>query len=119
MRKPFAKISFIIFAVILSAVFAEAQNFKRELTLSKGATIEIINPYGRVDVLAEKPDAEAPTEIKSFLTASSLKSIDESELKISNQNNRLRVEVAPSDMKKRIDLSLQLPERTNLKIETG
>ena len=119
MKKPFAKISFIIFAVILSAVFAEAQNFKRELTLSKGATIEIINPYGRVDALAEKPETEAPTEINSFLTANSLKSIDESEIKISNQNNRLLVEVAPSDTKKRIDLTLHLPERTNLKIETG
>src|SRR5215204_2928723 len=115
MKIRFAKISFILFAVIFSAISAEAQNFRRELTLTKGATIEIVNRFGRVDVLAEKPSAEAQTEIKSLLTASSGKSVAENELKISNLNNHLLVEVAPSDTKKRIDLALQIPERTSLK----
>lgn len=119
MKNPFAKISFILFAVIFSAVFAEAQNFKRDLNLTKGANIEIVNNFGRVDVLAEKPETEEQTGIKSFLTANSLKSIAESEIKISNVNNKVLVEVVPSDTKKRIDLSLHLPERTNLKIQTN
>src|SRR5215204_901046 len=119
MKIRLAKISFILFGVMFSALVAEAQNFKRDLTLTKGATIEIINNFGRVDAAAEKPETEMATEIKSFLTAGSAKAIDESEIKISNLNNRLVVEVAPSDKQKRIDLALHLPERTNLKIETG
>jgi VWFA-related protein len=128
MKIRFAKIGFILFAVILSAKLAEAQNFKRELTLTTGASIEIINNYGRVDVLAEKPAGEtsepvtdqtaAPLVLKGLLTVNSVKSVAESELKISNQNNKLLVEVIPSDAKKRIDLTLNLPGRTNLKIET-
>jgi VWFA-related protein len=119
MNIRFVKISLIFFAVIFSAVAAEAQNFKRDLTLTKGATIEIVNNYGRVDVVAEKPEGEVPTETKSYLTAASVKPVDDSEIKISNANNRLVVEVAPPDTRKRIDLTLHLPERTNLKIETG
>jgi hypothetical protein len=57
--------------------------------------------------------------VKSFLTANSAKSIDESEIKISNFANRLLVEAAPADTKKRIDLTVHVPERTNLKITTG
>ncbi len=119
MKNPFAKISFIIFAVLFSAAVAEAQNFKRELTVSKGATIEIVNNFGRVDVLAEKTETAGTTESKSFLTANSAKTIGESEIKVSNSRNRILVEVAPSDTKTRIDLALHLPERTNLKIQTN
>lgn len=119
MRNPFAKISFIIFVVGFSAVVAGAQNFRRGLTLTKGANIEIVNNYGRVDVLALNAEAESQTEIQSYLTANSTASIAEIDLKISNSNNRLVVEVAPSDAKKRVDLSLHLPARTSLKIQTG
>ena len=119
MKIRFAKISFILLAVLVSVKFAEAQNFKRDLTLTQGAAIEIVNNFGRVDVLAEKPETAEQTEVKSFLTAQSLKSIDESEVKISNVANKLLVEIAPSDPKKRIDLSIHVPERTNLKIATG
>ena len=119
MKVRFAKISFLIAVVIFSALAVEAQNYRRDLTLTKGAEIEIVNNFGRVDVVAEKPETEESIEIKSFLTANSPKTVAESEIKISNLNNRLTIEVAPSDTKKRIDLSLHIPERTNLKIETG
>jgi VWFA-related protein len=130
MNIRFAKIGFILFAALLSAELAEAQNFKRELTLTRGASIEIINNYGRVDVLAEKPEPAGETAdpaanpiaaqsvLKALVTANSVKSVAESELKISNLNNKLLVEVVPSDPGKRIDLALNLPARTTLKIET-
>lgn len=119
MKNPFAKISFIVFVVITSAVFAGAQNFKRELTLTKGAEIEIVNNFGRIDILAEKPESEEQTAIQSYLTATATTALAESEIKISNSNNRVVIEVAPADTKKRVDLVLHLPERTNLKIQTG
>lgn len=105
--------------LLIASVSVEAQNFRRDLTVAKGANIEIVNNFGRVDVLAEKPETEEPTEIKSFLTANSAKSITDGEIKISNLNNRVLVEVAPSDTKTRIDLTFHLPERTNLKIQTN
>lgn len=119
MRNPFVKISFILLVVGFSAVFAGAQNFRRELALTNGGNIEIVNNYGRVDALARKQDAGDQTAIQSYLTANSPASISESEIKISNSNNKVVIEVAPSDTKKRVDLSLHLPARTNLKIRTG
>ncbi|HEY0460041.1 MAG TPA: VWA domain-containing protein [Pyrinomonadaceae bacterium] len=118
MKIRFAKISFILFAVILAAVSAEAQNFRRNLALTKGANIEIINNFGRVDAVAEKPEDATPGEIKSFLTANSTNPVSDGDLKITFINFKTVIEVAPADPKKRIDLSLNLPERTNLKIQT-
>ena len=127
MKIRFAKISFILFAVIFSANFAKAQNFRRELALTTGAEIEIVNNFGRVDVLAEKPaereepetGSVVPVPVQSFLTAEAEKRVDDGEIKISNANNRVTIEVVPADAKRRIDLTLRIPERTNLKIRTG
>src|SRR5215203_4597296 len=117
MKIRFAKISFILFAVILAAVSAEAQNFRRNLALTKGANIEIINNFGRVDAVAEKREGESPGEL-SFLTANSTSPLSDSDIKITFINFKTVIEVVPAYPKKRIDLSLNLPERTNLKIQT-
>jgi VWFA-related protein len=119
MRNPFVKISFILFVVGFSAVLAGAQNLRRDLTLTKGANIEIVNNYGRVDALALNAEAGDQPEIQSYLTANSTSSIADGEIKISNSNNKVVIEVAPADPKKRVDLSVHLPARTNLKIRTG
>jgi VWFA-related protein len=113
------KFGFILCAVVFSAALADAQNFKRDLDLAKGANVEIVNNFGRVEVSAEKSEDENQTEVKSLLTANSDKSFADTELKISNLNGKFRVEVAPSDAKKRIDLTLKLPERVSLKIQTN
>jgi len=110
----------MLFVVIFFSITSvEAQNYRRDLSLIKGASIEIVNNFGRVDALAEKSDTENQTEIKSFLTANSNKSVAEIEIKVTNLKGKWLVEVAPSDTTKRIDLSLHLPERTNLKIQTN
>ncbi|HEY8560427.1 MAG TPA: VWA domain-containing protein [Pyrinomonadaceae bacterium] len=119
MKIRFAKFSLIVGAVFFSALAANAQSFRRELTLTTGAQIEIVNDFGRVDVVAEKPASEDATEINSYLTANAGQAVADAEVKISNFANRLIVEVAPADAKKRIDLALHLPERATLKIETG
>ncbi len=118
--RKFYLFSGLIFVVIFfSLTSVEAQNYKRDLSLTKGASIEIINNFGRVDALAEKAESENQTEIKSFLTANSNKSVAEIEIKVTNLKGKWLVEVVPSDATKRIDLSLHLPERTNLKIQTN
>jgi len=118
-RKFYYYSGLLLVAILLSTFSANSQDYRRELTLTKGANIEIINNFGRVDVTAEKSASESETEIKNFLNAKSSKSIAESELKIVNSNGRTTIEVAPSDKRSRVDLSLNVPERTNLKIRTG
>jgi VWFA-related protein len=117
---PFYCLIFVLLPVVFfSIVSVKAQNYRYNLSLTKGASLEIINNFGRVDVLAEKPEAEDQTEIKSFLTANTARPITENEIKITNLNGKWLVEVAPADPKKRIDLSLHLPARIYLKIQTN
>ncbi len=118
MRSLLGKISFVIFTLIFLALSAGAQTFERDLDLASGASVEIVNNFGRVDALAEKSETEEKTEVKGFFSASSDKSVSESEIKVTNLNGKFLIEVSPNDTKKRIDLSLKLPERTHLKVQT-
>ncbi|MBA3786187.1 MAG: hypothetical protein H0X15_11755, partial [Acidobacteria bacterium] len=115
------------FFSLFFALTIQAQSFQRELSLQNGGTVEIINKFGRVDALAEpvKPEndteenAVGKTKGKISVTANSDKTLSESEIKIDASDGKIRIEVAPSDAKKRVDLSLNLPERIRLKIQTG
>jgi VWFA-related protein len=119
MKILFKKISPVIFALIFLALSADAQTFKRDFDLARGATVEIINNFGRIDVSAEKDEPETPPATKGFLTAASDLSVAESEIKVSNAGGKLFVEVTPLNPKKRVDLSISLPARTNLKLQTN
>lgn len=117
---------FILILTFLAATFvvADAQNLRRELNLKKGATVEIVNRYGRVEVAApivENAADREPEKIegKAELSAASEKNVVESELKINASGSKILIEVEPSDTNKRIDLTLELPVGTRLKIETG
>lgn len=113
------KSSLILSVIIFLAISSNAQGLKRDLVFAKSATIEIVNNFGRIDVLAEKEETENQTTNKGFLTAKSDKTIAESEIKITNLNGKFLVEVAPFNAKERIDLSVIIPERTRLKIQTN
>jgi VWFA-related protein len=125
MRFIFKKsVQLFIFICALTSI-AGAQSFQRDFAVGKGVPVEIVNLYGRVEAIAEEikeDEAEAEdaektsSENKAVLSAASAA---ESEIKIDASNGKLKIEVVPTDGKKRIDLSLKLPERTKLKIETG
>ena len=100
-----------IFVFALSGI-AGAQNLTRELKLNEGGTVAVVNLAGRVDVTA-KPGTTSAT-----MTATSPESIAESELKVDAAGN-IRIESNPSRENKRIDISLVVPERAKLKIETS
>lgn len=90
-----------------------AQDVVREVS---GNSIEIVNRSGRVLAKAEAlPDGK---KIGS-LTATSPKGVSDAEIKITNVSGRTLIMVSASDAKKRIDLSLTLPERTSIKVETA
>src|SRR4030095_6556128 len=99
-----------IFVLTLSAsVFPHT--ITRELKLSEGGSITIANLTGRVEIIA-RPDAKGAS-----LTATSPEAFAETELKI-DAGGSLKIETLPSSASKRIDVSLVVPERTRLKIET-
>ncbi|HEX8638319.1 MAG TPA: hypothetical protein VF692_09670, partial [Pyrinomonadaceae bacterium] len=117
---------FILFSVLIAASFtlAAAQSLRRELDVKEGATIEIVNRFGRVEATAEtaknEDDEESETakvESKARLSANSEKIIAESDIKIDASGGRIRIEVAP-ETNKRIDLTVNLPAQMRLKIET-
>lgn len=111
-------IRFAIISVILFfAASVQAQSFTRKLTIARGGHVEIVNPTGRVHVTAVPvEDADEP-EAKMTLEVSSMSAVGESDLKVT-EGASPRIEIPVSSSKKRIDLSLQVPERTNLKITT-
>ena len=123
--------------MIAASAVVNGQTINRELTLSSGQTIEIVNRYGRVEVVAietvdrnvdntadgngeiGKADVK-PTASNTAGTLSiiSKDEIAESEVVIQNSKGNYLIEVKPKSLIKRIDLKLSVPERTRLNIET-
>jgi VWFA-related protein len=112
MKKLVLDLIFSTIFLLAFAALASAQSFGRDLKLGEGGSISVVNLAGRVEVVA-KPDV---TRVQ--LTASSTNSIAESELKI-NTGSNISIETSPAAIGKRIDVSLVVPERTKLKVETS
>lgn len=123
---------FLIFFCALPAT--PAQTFERDFTLAENASVRVVNLYGRVNVVVEKPEnsekfeeseqtqqtIEAKQEIAETHKASlSTQNVKETDLRIENSGNRLDITVAPADQKARIDLTLKIPMGARLKIETA
>ncbi len=113
------------FLIMTFAAVAAGQSLNREISLQNGGTIGIINHFGRVDVSAElkkeETEGAAADETKLSkvrLTATSSEVIIESEIKVDAATGRIRITVESKDPSKRIDLSLIIPERSNINIET-
>ncbi len=119
MKNLFYKICLLTGVLFFLALSTDAQTFTRELELPTGTNLEIVNNFGRVDASAEKKETADQIETKGWLTANSERSVAETEIKITALNGKFLVEVVPLDPKKRIDLSLKLPERMRLKVRTG
>ena len=104
---------FLIFAACAVAASVNGQ-VRRELSIAPGASIEIVNRYGKVEVAAVPEDAvQAGTLIAVGKTP-----IAESELDVTNTKGSLRIEAKPSSRGNRVDISLTVPERTKLRITT-
>ncbi|MEJ7849056.1 MAG: VWA domain-containing protein [Pyrinomonadaceae bacterium] len=117
-RRNFASLVFLVFS---PAIGISAQIFTREIPVNAGGTVEIINRSGRVDVTAEiKQDREEvePKAGKLSITAKSQLSIAETEVKIDSASGKVCITVEAAGTSKRIDLSLIVPERLKVKIET-
>lgn len=111
--KRFPYILLVIFALSLAVA---AQDVTREINVRDGGTVEIVNRYGRVGARAEA--AIDGKFVASKLTASSPKGIPDSAIKMSGGAGHIVITVDPTDKQKRIDITLVVPERTNIKVET-
>ena len=117
MRLAVTRILFTIFVFCLSGLAAASQDVTRELKVSAGGTVEIVNMSGRVAVKAEVGTDETP--VSGRMTATSPKGVSDSDVKIVGSGGHIVIAVTRSDIEKRIDLTVILPERCKLKIQTA
>ncbi len=116
---------FSFLLILFFALCVRAQTFQRDFPLAGNVTIQITNFYGRVSVTAGDSQNEAvaaenaeqkTAPEKVFLTA---ENASETDLKIVADGKRFEITVAPADSKTRVDLTLKIPARLKIKIETG
>lgn len=110
-RSP-AKLVQILALILLLADIGAGQDLTRDIAVTRGSDLVIVNKYGRVSVQADTSDGAGKLTISSQPLAS------DSDIKIDGSSGRLEIKVGPKNTRKRIDLTLTLPERTDLSIET-
>ena len=115
------RIFIFTFVICIAGTIASAQSFTKQISLSKGAKINIVNHFGRVDVIAKaiEPDG-SDTEPRTALslTATGESSVTEGEITLENSRGRAVIIVKPSRDSKRIDLQVEVPERSEVDVET-
>jgi hypothetical protein len=91
-----------------------------EYTLSKGGTVDIANHAGRVEVQAIPDSDDAAADAKNVkVSASSDGKVYENEIAVNASGSLIVIQVKPGDARKRIDLTVTVPERTKINIETS
>lgn len=104
---------FGLFLLLLLAFSTPAQQISRDFNLKTGGTVEIENLSGKVLVTAE----DSPDN-KVSISAQSQKKIAESDVKISAEGGRIQISVDPVNQKTRIDLTVKIPLRSRVRVET-
>lgn len=108
----------ILFLIPLLSLTALSQELVRELNVRAGGTVEVVNRYGRVAAKAEAAiDEKVPT---GRLAAALPTGVPTTVIKTTGGPGHVVISVEPTDTQKqkRIDLTLFLPERTNISVET-
>lgn len=106
-----------IFIVLLAGLAASAQDLTRELKLSAGGTVDVVNRAGRISAKAVAFDGNEPPA--GSLAATSTPPVSDAEIKVTGGGSRISITVVPSDPQRRIDLVLLLPARSKIKAETA
>ncbi|MEO6590199.1 MAG: VWA domain-containing protein [Pyrinomonadaceae bacterium] len=110
--KILTKVYTLIFTILIFGFSVYAQSLEREFAFKPGGTVEIKNLSGRVGIIAV-PENEAGENKISLQTGA-----PESSLKIEANGGNLKIETVSENSSARIDLTLKIPERSRLKIET-
>jgi len=104
--------------LVLAALTTLGESLDKALSVPKGATVSIINRYGKIEVQTVEPAADS-TNTKCGLTATSDRVVQDREVGIANKPGRIEIEVKHVSSGKRIDLRLTLPERSSILVETA
>lgn len=116
----FAAAVILLFAASLAAA---GQQLSKSLPVDAGARIEIINRYGRVEAATQPSTDSQPQSAaghgRLILTATAPGGLSERDFEITSSSSLVRIEVAPTDGKKRIDVSIVMPPKMRVKIETS
>ena len=111
--KRFIFINQILTIFFLSVLAAASQTFQKDFPLKSGGAVEIANIHGRVTVQASEAN-----EDRVFVSAISAEQILESDIKIESSDGKIKIQVLPKSERARIDLTLKLPNRSRVRIET-
>src|SRR5687767_11101043 len=117
MRVPIIRLVFTTGFLLCSALVTCAQDVRREFRMETGGTLEVTNRSGRVAVRAV-PAIEGVSPAGT-LSATAPGGVSESDIKVNSDGGRTSITVRSSAAQKRIDLTLSVPERTKVIIETG
>jgi VWFA-related protein len=104
--------------LVLAALTTLGESLDRALSVPKGATVSIVNRYGKIEIQTVEP-AAGSTNTKCGLTATSDRVVQEREVVVANKPGRIEIEVKPVSSGKRIDLRLTLPDRSSILVETA
>jgi len=104
--------------LVLAALTTLGESLDRALSVPKGATVSIVNRYGKIEIQTVEP-AAGSTITKCGLTATSDRVVQEREVVVANKPGRIEIEVKPVSSGKRIDLRLTLPDRSSILVETA
>ncbi len=115
MQFPVIKLFSAILIIVFAALTGFAQGSTRNIQVESGGSLEIVNSSGRVAVLA----APGESTRSNVLTATADGGVSDTEIKIASANGRTTITVAPAERSKRIDITLTVPERISLKIDTA
>jgi VWFA-related protein len=112
MKKFVSDLVCVAFLMLMfGAAVVAGQSMSRELKVGESGLITVLNHSGRVDIEAR------PSITTVSLTASSNQPIAENEIKIDDGGD-IKLETIANGSSKRIDISLVVPERVKLRIET-
>lgn len=98
------------FAAVLTP--AAAQTASRKFSAGKDKTIEIRNSYGRLEVVAAEID-DGEITIEPAAAVANLSAI------VSSSPSAIRIEPVPAAPGLRIDISVRVPSRSRIRLETG
>lgn len=113
MKKYFSQAVFYLLIISGLTVFAQTQISERKFSLKPGGTVEVKNLFGRIDIQTNE-DYENNVTLK----IDSDENLSESELKINNSAGKIKIEIIPQKFDSRVDLTLQIPVRSKVQLET-
>lgn len=118
-RNYLAKILAALFIVILMTCGAFAQDFARSFEIGTKTSVSVINRFGKISVKSV-PNAETnDAEDRENRLELNVKGASESDLLIKSDKGEWRVEAVPKNLRKRIDITVEISFAARVSIEAA